>query len=240
MGNTMTKKTMTLAALVAIALAALLVAVIALWPKGESQESAEAGDSAASSASNGTTEVSPKPSLQVGDTEEEFLKEFCVPTYNIIDRAKPETVILGFTQGAFCWDSTADPNLTAAILRTKELMTEDYYKSLDPNVRNSMNAEFLEAAQLKGISEPEAELAPTSANVNEEGLISRDVIVTWNWVSQDGSLQIYKGGRALVSVGAVEERPGYWSISGMQVNSVETYRAPADVVFPSASPSASN
>lgn len=239
MGNTMTKKTMTLAAVVAIALAALLVAVLALWPKGESQESAEAGDSTASS----STEVSPRPSLQaevLGYTEEDFFKEVCLPEHSLIDRAQPETVILGFTRGAFCWDSTADPNLTAGILRAKEYMTEDYYKSLDPNVRNSMNAEFLEAAKLKGISDPKVELAPTSANVNEEGLISRDVIVTWTWVAQDGSLQIYKGGRALVSVGAVEERPGYWSISGMQVNSVETYRAPADIVFDSASPSASN
>lgn len=214
MGDTMTEKQRNGAIITIIGLSvlSLLFAVYTLWPKQDTQDEAP---TATATTSTSAAPASPSPTSTAENTADDIAEGTCTDP-NTVDRSDPEALIKGFTEIAFCWDSTKDHNTTAALLRAQPLLTEDYYKSLDPNVRNAMSADFLAVSKSKAYTLPVVSFAPEEAEEMPEGFIAKDVIVEWTWLGRDG--YEYKGGRSLATVAAVEEA-GQWAISGMQINS---------------------
>ncbi|MGV3016903.1 hypothetical protein [Rothia sp. 88186D007BW] len=201
---------------------AIILAYVLLAPKQQDKATEpvdEAITGAQVSASASTVTATSSATSTAESTADDIAEGSCTDPATV-DRSDSEALIKGFTEIAFCWDSTADPNTTAAILRAKPLLTEEYYNSLDPNVRNSMNADFMAVYKSKAYTLPRFSFAPEEADQMPEGLDAKDVIVEWTWLGRDG--YEYKGGRALATVTAVEEEPGQWAINGMQINSVSS------------------
>lgn len=219
MGELMTDKRhkgtlMIIGGLSLLSVLGLVVAIFILWPdKGTNEESSTAP---ASTSPVATASPSPSATLSIAERRELLAEGSCTDPATV-DRSDAEELIKGFTEIAFCWDSTKDPNTTAAILRAQPLMTEDYYKSLDPNVRNAMSADFLAVSQSQAYTLPRVSFAPDEFGQLPEGVSAKEVIIEWTWLGRDG--YEYKGGRSLATVAAVEEEPGKWAISGMQINS---------------------
>lgn len=216
MGELMTERKRNIAFIAIIGLTVLILAFTIytlLSPQG-SREDAPIATMGTSTATASASASEPSADLAAVD---ELAEGSCTDPATV-DRADPQALIKGFTEIAYCWDSTVDPNTTVPILRAQPLMTEEYYQSLDPNVRNSMNADFLAVSESKAYTLPEVTFAPEEAEQMPEGFIAKEVIVDWTWLGRDG--YEYKGGRALVTVAAVEEEPGLWAISTMQVNSI--------------------
>ncbi|WP_237223467.1 hypothetical protein [Rothia nasimurium] len=199
--------------IIGLSVLSLLFAVYTLWPKQDTQDEAP---TATATTSTSAAPASPSPTSTAENTADDIAEGSCTDPATV-DRSDAEELIKGFTEIAFCWDSTTDPNTTAALLRAQPLLTEDYYKSLDPNVRNAMSADFLAVSKSKAYTLPVVSFAPEETEEMPEGFIAKDVIVEWTWLGRDG--YEYKGGRSLATVAAVEEEPGKWAISGMQINS---------------------
>lgn len=215
MGELMTesKQKTAIFAIISLCVLSLAFAIYTLWPKNSTQEQ---NATATASAGASTTRATPSSTSTALNPVDELAEGSCTDP-NTVDRSDAEALIKGFTEIAFCWDSTKDPNTTAAILRAQPLLTEDYYKSLDPNVRNAMSADFLAVSQSQAYTLPRVSFAPDEFGQLPEGVSAKEVIIEWTWLGRDG--YEYKGGRSLATVAAVEEEPGKWAISGMQINS---------------------
>lgn len=215
MGDTMTdkKRNGAIITIIGLSILSLLFAVYTLWPKQDTQDEAP---TATATTSTSVATATPSVTSTAENTADDIAEGSCTDPATV-DRSDPEALIKGFTEIAFCWDSTKDPNTTAAILRAQPLMTEDYYKSLDPNVRNAMSADFLAVSQSQAYTLPRVSFAPDEFGQLPEGVSAKEVIIEWTWLGRDG--YEYKGGRSLATVAAVEEEPGKWAISGMQINS---------------------
>ncbi len=216
MGDTMTdkKRNGAIITIIGLSVLSLLFAVYTLWPKQDTQDETP---TATATTSTSAATATPSATSTAENTADDIAEGSCTDPATV-DRSDAEELIKGFTEIAFCWDSTTDPNTTAAILRAQPLLTEEYYNSLDPNVRNSMNADFMAVYKSKAYTLPKVSFAPEEVGQMPEGLDAKDVIVEWTWLGRDG--YEYKGGRALATVAAVEVEPGQWAISGMQINSV--------------------
>ncbi|MFW0120238.1 hypothetical protein ACN08Y_10030 [Rothia sp. P5764] len=221
MGELMTdkKNTGAIITITGLSVLSLLFAIFTIWPDKNPQDEKTPASAGGTSTSAATPSIT---STQLTAISDELAEGSCTDPATI-NRSDPEAVIKGFTEIAFCWDSTTDANTTAAVLRAQPLLTEDYYKSIDPNVRNSMNADFLAVSSSQAYTIPKVSFAPDEAGQVPEGFTAKEVIVEWTWLGRDG--YEYKGGRALVSVAAVEEEPGRWAISGMQINSISSETA---------------
>ncbi|MGH1977245.1 hypothetical protein [Rothia sp. L_38] len=218
MGELMTDKRykgtlMIMGGLSLLSVLGLVVAIFILWPDKDTNE--ESSTAPVNTSPAATASPSPSATLSIAERRELLAEGSCTDPA-AVDRSDPEALIKGFTEIAFCWDSTTDPNTTAAILRAQPLLTEEYYNSLDPNVRNAMSADFLAVSKSKAYTLPVVSFAPEETEEMPEGFIAKDVIVEWTWLGRDG--YEYKGGRSLATVAAVEEE-GQWAISGMQINS---------------------
>lgn len=198
----------------------IAAAIFAIWVASPQKEEAAAPDARSTSATATTTPVASTPTLS-----ETALADGTCTTAAEVDRTNPEKLIQGFLKIGYCWDSTQDANTTVALLRGKELMTEEYAASLDPNVRNSMNADFMLVSQSQAYSTPVVDFAPDEGETQWDDNVLKDMMISWSWTGRDGTF--YEGGRALVSVSAIKNSDNTWSISGMQVNSVESNTVPA-------------
>lgn len=198
----------------------IAAAIFAIWVASPQKEEAAAPDASQTSATATTTPVASTPTLS-----ETTLADGTCTTAAEVDRTNPEKLIQGFLKIGYCWDSTQDANTTVALLRGKELMTEEYAASLDPNVRNSMNADFMLVSQSQAYSTPVVDFSPDEGENQWDNNVLKDMMISWSWTGRDGTF--YEGGRALVSVSAIKNSDNTWSISGMQVNSVESNTVPA-------------
>lgn len=186
-----------------------LVALVLFVPhkKNTAQDTPSPSDTSSASATAAVTQ-SPETTSNCSGPEE-------------VDRNNVEEVMQEFLKTAYCWDSVKDPNTTVAVLRAKPLLTDQYADSLNPDIRNSMNAEFSEAFKDKAFTVPDITFPPTDADhdASTDEIMTREAIVEYVWMSPSGHSK--PGGRALVTVGAEKSSNGQWAINNLQINSME-------------------
>ena len=201
------KNRLALTAVLAVLVAVVIIGVVmATRPAPEPTHPEE---TAAATSEASTAALSPTPTVQAAQQD--------CPSVDEVNREDAQALIEGFLKISYCWDSTKDPNTTTAILRAQELLTPEYAQTLNPDARNSMNAEFALAAKENAHTIPDVSFAPGDAEeINTDKQVGKEAIVSWVWAGDNGSS--LPGGTAYVSVGAVRDEKGIWSISGMQVN----------------------
>lgn len=129
-----------------------------------------------------------------------------------VDTSNPDALSRGYVMMAYCWDSVHDRTLTAASIRAKALMTDDYAQQQVEPERNSSQAMFNEAYKTQAYSRPSVTLSPTELNSQDtEDSAIRVYLVEWDWVGRDGTIST--GGKAIASVGMVKEGDT-WKVSG--------------------------
>lgn len=121
-----------------------------------------------------------------------------------IDTSNPDALSRGYVMMTYCWDSVHDRTLTAASIRAKELMTDDFAQQQVEPERNSAQAMFNQAYKHQAYSRPSVNLSPTEVNSQDtDTSASRVYLVEWDWVGRDGTTTT--GGKAIASVGMVKE-----------------------------------
>lgn len=129
-----------------------------------------------------------------------------------VDTSNPDALSRGYVMMAYCWDSVHDRTLTAASMRAKALMTDDYAQRQVEPERNSAQSMFNKAYKSQAYSQPSVTLSPTELNSQDtEDSAIRVYLVEWDWVGRGGTTST--GGKAIASVGMVKEGDT-WKVSG--------------------------
>lgn len=129
-----------------------------------------------------------------------------------IDTSNPDALSRGYVIMTYCWDSVHDRTLTAASIRAKELMTEEFAQRQVEPERNAAQGMFNQAYKHQAYSQPSVTLSPTEVNSQDtENSATRVYLVEWDWIGRDGTTST--GGKAIASVGMVKEGDT-WKVSG--------------------------
>ena len=113
------------------------------------------------------------------------------------------------------WDTATDRTQTAAAVRAKPLMSEDWAaQQIEPG-RNAAQGAWLEPAKHQSYSSPSIVPAPgdVSEDVAEDKAI-RAYDVRWQWESRDGE-KLTATGQRIVTI-YLEKHDGRWYVVGHQ------------------------
>ena len=113
------------------------------------------------------------------------------------------------------WDTATDRTQTAAAIRTKPLMSEDWAANQVEPERNGNQAAWLEPAQHKAYSAPS--LVPAVGDVARDVAADKAIRaydLTWRWISRDDH-QIEATGQRQVVI-YLEKHNGQWDVVGHQ------------------------
>ncbi|WP_458117312.1 hypothetical protein [Arthrobacter sp. D2-10] len=113
------------------------------------------------------------------------------------------------------WDTTTDRTQTAAAVRTKALMSEDWATQQVEPERNAAQGAWLEPAEHQAYSSPSIVPAPgdVSQDVAEDKAI-RAYNVSWRWESRNGE-ELASTGQRIVTI-YLEEHNERWYVAGHQ------------------------
>ncbi|WP_258059094.1 hypothetical protein [Arthrobacter sp. B1805] len=113
------------------------------------------------------------------------------------------------------WDTTNDRTQTAAAVRAKPLMSEDWAAQQVEPERNAAQGSWLEPAQHQAYSSPSIVPAPgdVSEDVTEDKAI-RAYDVSWRWESRDGE-KLTATGQRIVTI-YLEKHDERWYVVGHQ------------------------
>ncbi|WP_299168947.1 hypothetical protein [uncultured Arthrobacter sp.] len=113
------------------------------------------------------------------------------------------------------WDTTNDRTQTAAAVRAKPLMSEDWAAQQIEPERNAAQGAWLGPAQHQAYSSPS--IVPALGDVSEdiaEDKAIRAYDVRWQWESRDGE-KLTATGQRIVTI-YLEEHDGRWYVVGHQ------------------------
>lgn len=113
------------------------------------------------------------------------------------------------------WDTATDRTQTAAAVRAKPLMSEDWAAQQIEPERNAAQGAWLEPAEHQAYSSPSIVPAPgdVSQDVAEDKAI-RAYDVTWRWESRDGE-KLTATGKRIITV-YLEKHDERWHVVGHQ------------------------
>lgn len=114
------------------------------------------------------------------------------------------------------WDTMTDKTQTAAAVRTKPLMSEDWAAQQIEPERNAAQGAWLEPAEHQAYSSPSIVPAPgdVSQDVAPDKAI-RAYDVSWRWISRDGA-ELTATGQQIVTI-YLEKHDGQWQVVGHQL-----------------------
>lgn len=117
------------------------------------------------------------------------------------------------------WDTTNDRTQTAAAVRAKPLMSEDWAAQQIEPERNAAQGAWLEPAQHQAYSSPSIVPAPgdVSEDIAEDKAI-RAYDVRWQWESRDGE-KLTATGQRIVTI-YLERHDERWHVVGHQFQDI--------------------
>lgn len=121
------------------------------------------------------------------------------------------------------WDTTTDGTETAAAIRAKPLMSEDWAtRQIEPK-RNAAGAQWLTAAEHQGYSAPT--IVPAHGDVNQDVAPDKAIrayIVAWTWIARDAATIPNTGRRQIILY--LEKRNSRWAVVGHQSRDMDAMK----------------
>ena len=131
------------------------------------------------------------------------------------DRTDPDSTAEIAALMLHSWDTTTDRTQTAAAIRAKPLMSEDWAAHQIEPERNAAQGAWLKPAQHQAYSSPS--IVPTPGDVSEdvtEDKAIRAYEVNWRWESRDGE-ELTATGQRIVTL-YLEKHDERWHVVGHQ------------------------
>ena len=181
------------------ALALCLLPLTACGPEGPQQTSEQT--TAPATATPSPTELTPG--------------QGSFPDPTMVDRSDVEATAETAALMLHSWDTATDRTQTAAAIRAKPLMSEDWAANQVEPERNGNQAAWLEPAEHQAYSAPS--LVPAVGDVSRDVATDRAIRaydLTWRWISRDGTEIEATGQRQVVIY--LEKHDGQWEVVGHQ------------------------
>ncbi len=181
------------------ALALCLLPLTACGPEGAQQTSEQT--TVPATATPSPTELTPG--------------EGTFPDPDTVERSDVEATAETAALMLHSWDTATDRTQTAAAIRTKPLMSEDWAAHQVEPERNGNQAAWLEPAEHQAYSAPSVipAVGDVSRDVADDKAI-RAYDLTWRWISRDDH-QIEATGQRQVVI-YLEKLNGQWDVVGHQ------------------------
>ena len=189
----------------ALALCALPLAACSAEPAQETSASSSAAASASSAPAAWPTSSSfPTPEVPGDGT---------FPRVQDVDRTDVDSTARAAAILLHSWDTTVDRTETAAAIRAKPLMSDEWAANQIEPQRNSSQGDWLEPSEHRAYSRAQAvpSIGDVSQDVAEDKAI-RAYTVTWRWASRDGEPAEGTGRRQVVIY--LEKHSGAWEVVG--------------------------
>lgn len=191
----------------ALALFALPLAACSTSPAQETSAPSSAAASASSSSAAWPTSSSfPTPDVPGDGT---------FPRVQDVDRTDVESTARAAALLLHSWDTASDRTETAAAIRTKPLMSDDWAAQQVEPERNSSQGAWLGPAEHGAYSRAQA--VPAIGDVTRDvgqDKVARAYKVTWRWASRDGEPAEGTGTRHVTIY--LEKHSGAWEVVGHQ------------------------
>ena len=191
----------------ALALCALPLAACSTSPAQETSAPSSAAASASSSPAAWPTLSSfPTPEVPGDGT---------FPAVEDVDRTDVDSTARAAALLLHSWDTAADRTETAAAIRTKPLMSDEWAGHQVEPERNASQGAWLDPASHGAYSRAQAvpAIGDTTRDVAEDKAI-RAYKVTWRWASRDGEPAEGTGTRHVTIY--LERHSGAWDVVGHQ------------------------
>lgn len=135
------------------------------------------------------------------------------PDPDTVDRADVEATAETAALMLHSWDTATDRTQTAAAIRTKPLMSQEWAEHQIEPERNGNQAAWLEPAEHQAYSAPSVipAVGDVSRDVADDRAI-RAYDLTWRWISRDGHEIEATGQRQVVIY--LEKHNGQWDVVG--------------------------
>ena len=162
-----------------------------------------------------TSEQTTAPATATPSPTEHTVGEGTFPDPDTVDRADVEATAETAALMLHSWDTATDRTQTAAAIRTKPLMSEDWAANQVEPERNGNQAAWLEPAEHQAYSAPSVipAVGDVSRDVADDKAI-RAYDLTWRWISRDGQEIEATGQRQVVIY--LEKHNGQWDVVGHQ------------------------
>lgn len=137
------------------------------------------------------------------------------PDLDTVDRADVEATAETAALMLHSWDTATDRTQTAAAIRAKPLMSQEWADHQVEPERNGNQAAWLEPAEHQAYSAPS--LMPAVGDVSRDVAADKAIRaydLTWRWISRDGH-QIEATGQRQVVI-YLEKHNGQWDVVGHQ------------------------
>ena len=170
----------------------------------EPVQETSAQSSAAAPTSSATPSSLPTPKVPGDGT---------FPHVEDVDRTDVESTARTTAILLHSWDTATDRTETAAAIRAKPLMSDEWAANQIEPQRNSSQGDWLEPAEHRAYSRARAvpAIGDVSQDVAEDKAI-RAYTVTWRWASRDGEPAEGTGKRQVVIY--LEKHSGAWEVVG--------------------------
>ncbi|MFC4905666.1 hypothetical protein BJF77_18425 [Kocuria sp. CNJ-770] len=132
-----------------------------------------------------------------------------------VDRTDVEATAEAAALLIHSWDTVTDRTQTAAAIRAKPLMSEEWAANQIEPERNGNQAAWLKPSEHQAYSAPS--ITPAVGDVSRD--VANDKVIraydlTWRWISRDGQ-EIEATGRRQVVI-YLEKHSGQWEVVGHQ------------------------
>ena len=137
------------------------------------------------------------------------------PDPDNVDRSDVEATAETAALIIHSWDTATDCTQTAAAIRAKPLMSEEWANNQIEPERNGNQAAWLTPAEHQAYSAPS--LVPAVGDVSRDVATDRAIRaydLTWRWISRDGQEIEATGQRQVVIY--LEKHNGQWDVVGHQ------------------------
>ena len=135
------------------------------------------------------------------------------PQVQDVDRTDVESTARTTAILLHSWDTATDRTETAAAIRAKPLMSDEWAQAQVEPVRNSSQEDWLGPAEQRAYSRAQA--APSIGDVSTDvgpGQAIRAYTVIWRWASRDGQPASGTGQRQVTIY--LEKHSGAWEVVG--------------------------
>ena len=187
----------------ALALCALPLVGCSAEPTQETSQSSSVAPST-TSAGPATPTSTPVPEVPGDGT---------FPAIEDVDRTDVDSTARATAVLLHSWDTAMDRTETAAAIRAKPLMSDEWAANQIEPARNSSQGDWLELSEHRAYSRAQAvpSIGDVSQDVADDKAI-RAYTVTWRWASRDGEPAEGTGRRQVVIY--LERHAGAWEVVG--------------------------
>ena len=162
-----------------------------------------------------TSEQTTAPATATPSPTDHTVGEGTFPDPDTVDRADVEATAETAALMLHSWDTATDRTQTAAAIRAKPLMSEEWAANQIEPERNGNQAAWLKPSEHQAYSAPS--ITPAVGDVSRD--VANDKVIraydlTWRWISRDGQ-EIEATGRRQVVI-YLEKHSGQWEVVGHQ------------------------